>query len=65
MIWWIIVFNFNEIDSSHNQKFLKMFAFWLAEGWSLILADPDQTRPNLAEDVIFSEQNWADIWAET
>ena len=41
--------------------------YWIAKGWSLILAEPTRThppaRPNPG-DIIFSELNWADIWAD-
>ena len=40
-----------------------IYQYWLAGGWSLILAEPD--RPNPPGDSIFSKLNWADIWPQT
>ena len=47
---------------------LECLFLWLAEGWSLILAEPEPGRtrpnPNPPRRQHISELNWADIWAD-
>ena len=49
-----------------KNRFFSWETYWLAEGWSLILAEPGRTRPaGHPRRQHNSELIWADIWAET